>query len=173
MSGADRYQEAYQALAEAAKIPTNHDETNPAADRALAEAQVQATLALAAATVLPLVVHYMGDTHAITEWARVIAPDVTALGRILRRHTATDPWGDDDGPPPEPERTLPVEFADGHGSMWTYRGIHGEPLFNLRLAAPGDGGRNITLDLDEAERLFTAGLNTVRAIRTPIPGSPA
>jgi hypothetical protein len=76
VSGADRYQEAGMALAEAAQTPSNFDETNPAADRALAEAQVQATLALAAATVLPLVVQHMGDTQAITDWARMIAPDV-------------------------------------------------------------------------------------------------
>jgi hypothetical protein len=52
MTGPDHYREAERLIAEQAKVTRLHDDTCPEADRMLAEAQVHATLALAAATAL-------------------------------------------------------------------------------------------------------------------------
>ncbi|MFE2407016.1 hypothetical protein ACFXDE_01595 [Kitasatospora sp. NPDC059408] len=52
MTGPEHYHEAEQLLADVRKIPTLNDETSPAAVLLIAEAQVHATLALAAATAL-------------------------------------------------------------------------------------------------------------------------
>lgn len=43
--GLEHYEKATAALLDASQIPANSDETNPAADRTIAEAQVHATLA--------------------------------------------------------------------------------------------------------------------------------
>ena len=54
VTGPEHYLKAEQLLTAQAGIAANHDETNPAAALMLAEAQVHATLALAAATALNL-----------------------------------------------------------------------------------------------------------------------
>lgn len=54
-SGPDHYREAERLLAEQTKIVRHHDDTCPEADRMIAEAQVHATLANAAAIALAAV----------------------------------------------------------------------------------------------------------------------
>ena len=44
--GSDFAAQAEQSLRDASQIPASHDETNPAGDRTIAEAQVQAALAV-------------------------------------------------------------------------------------------------------------------------------
>ena len=44
--GRDEYQHAVASLKDAGQIPASHDETNPAGDRTIAEAQVYASLAI-------------------------------------------------------------------------------------------------------------------------------
>ncbi|POG47133.1 hypothetical protein BV881_12405 [Streptomyces sp. ZL-24] len=53
MTGPEHYREAERLIAESYAILRPHDEGPCEADRSLAEAQVHATLALAAATALP------------------------------------------------------------------------------------------------------------------------
>ncbi|NUS76669.1 MAG: hypothetical protein HOV70_10780 [Streptomyces sp.] len=53
MTGPEHYREAERLIAESHAILRPHDEGPCEADRSLAEAQVHATLALAAATALP------------------------------------------------------------------------------------------------------------------------
>lgn len=52
MNGPEHFHEAELLIADARLSPAQHDESNPAAALLLAEAQVHATLALAAATAL-------------------------------------------------------------------------------------------------------------------------
>lgn len=46
LPGQEHHDQAVTALCDASQMPANHDETNPAADRTIAEAQVYATLAV-------------------------------------------------------------------------------------------------------------------------------
>lgn len=46
LPGQEHHDQAVTALRDAGQMPSNHDETNPPADRTIAEAQVYATLAV-------------------------------------------------------------------------------------------------------------------------------
>jgi hypothetical protein len=54
MTGTEHYAEAERLLQAAFVFPSENDETNPAATLAIAEAQVHATLAMAAALTPPI-----------------------------------------------------------------------------------------------------------------------
>lgn len=72
MTGPEHYREAELLLAAAEKTSTNYDETNPAAALLFAEAQVHATLALAAAQVARLADRYVGDGDHINDWLNAV-----------------------------------------------------------------------------------------------------
>jgi hypothetical protein len=75
MNGTDHYRAA-EILLDNAKL--EHGLLNAAEVAVIvAEAQVHATLALAAATALSMTTHMVGDTVEITQWAEVITPSFT------------------------------------------------------------------------------------------------
>lgn len=76
MNGTDHYEAAERLLSQALMVRSKTDATpvDPGAAHLVAAAQVHATLALAAATALPMVTQYVGDNEAITSWAQAIAP---------------------------------------------------------------------------------------------------
>lgn len=68
MNGAWHYQEAERLLGESLRV-----KLGDAAHLGLvADAQAHATLALAAASALPVVLRMMGDDQEITEWGKAI-----------------------------------------------------------------------------------------------------
>ncbi|MET7933432.1 hypothetical protein [Streptomyces sp. NPDC005322] len=68
MTGPEHYREAERLLAEACTIPRPHDEGHCEADRTIAEAQVHATLALAAATAMQAPVDDCAAGMTVEEW---------------------------------------------------------------------------------------------------------
>lgn len=92
MNGPEHYREAEDLLAGAMKhrIDATGEwrkdaERHRTADALVAEAQVHAALAQAAAAALPTIVRQMGDRQEITEWARLTAP-----GEASAEDTAED-----------------------------------------------------------------------------------
>lgn len=76
MTGADRYSDAISLLVDYHKHGEQGD------PRLLSEAMVHATLALAAATALAVVIPLVGDsTEEVMEWARLIARSNPMIGR--------------------------------------------------------------------------------------------
>lgn len=69
MTGPEHYKAAEECIADALGIPSANDETNPAAALLLAEAQVHATLALAAATVLTTPSGVIDRNRKIDAWS--------------------------------------------------------------------------------------------------------
>lgn len=78
MSGADRYHDTLLGLKE---IHEASKETPLTVDQRIAVAQVEATLAVAAAVALGVVTPFVGDSQDITDWARLIAADAMVGGR--------------------------------------------------------------------------------------------
>lgn len=68
MTGPEHYREAEILLGFVADTSTNYDDTNPAAALLFAQAQVHATLALAAATIAA---PYISEGDTTAEWLRV------------------------------------------------------------------------------------------------------
>lgn len=99
MTGADRYTDALALLREAHTKP---DLTDKAKALLIAEAQVHATLADAAAVALAVTFPMVGDSPEVTEWARLVQPGAMAAGRAayLPEHWPPQPgdiWQDRDG----------------------------------------------------------------------------
>jgi hypothetical protein len=67
MTGPEHYREAERLIGERRK---KRERVSPDSGELLAEAQVHATLADAAARALPTVVLMMGDNNEVTDWAR-------------------------------------------------------------------------------------------------------
>lgn len=74
MTGPEHYREAEQLLASTRRISDLSQTPYHMEDDAatIAAAQAHATLALASASALGTVAHFMGDDPAVTDWGRVI-----------------------------------------------------------------------------------------------------
>lgn len=99
MPGTDRYTDALTSLREVR--PSTLAEH-------LMYAQVSATLALAAATALRVVVPAYGDNDEVTQWAKLLMPDAHRRG-VVDAHVWPEYW---------PPRHGDI-WQDRHGARWS------------------------------------------------------
>jgi hypothetical protein len=100
MTGPDRYTDAFALLRDAREAGLT------VSDRLalLAEAQVHATLAAAAASALAVTLPLVGDSCEVTDWARLVQPTALAAGRTRVS-----------------EPLLPKYWPPQHGDIWRDR----------------------------------------------------
>ncbi|MER7278350.1 hypothetical protein ABT369_28315 [Dactylosporangium sp. NPDC000244] len=106
MSGADRYGDAQIMLRD---IHKQHPDDTLTVDQKIALAQVYATLAVAGATALNMLLPIVGDGDDVTDWARLIATGTP------RGHRYTPPE-DPAGWPPQ----VGDVWQDDHDDHWLF-----------------------------------------------------
>ncbi|GAA2346558.1 hypothetical protein [Dactylosporangium salmoneum] len=105
MSGADRYHDTLLTLG---AIHKASKETALTVDQQIAVAQVEATLAVAAAVALGVVTPFVGDSQDVTDWARLVASDAVPGGARRQAPALPGYW------PPQ----LGDMWEDGSGDRW-------------------------------------------------------